>query len=217
MNLVDRIKNILLSPRTEWPKIAGEAATVQSLYVGYILVLAAIAPLALLIRSGGVAIAAAIAQYVIALVITYLMALIVDTLAPTFNGTKDFTQSLKLVAYSYTAPWVAGDLPAARRHDRRPDRAHRRDLRLVYVLSGRAGAEEMSAGKGRRLHDRRRALRHRAGDRARRRADVRACSAARWPVRDSEWCAERRRRERGACAPARSNLARRQALPVGLV
>jgi hypothetical protein len=47
MNLVDRIKNILLSPRTEWPKIAGETATVQSLYVGYILVLAAIAPAAL--------------------------------------------------------------------------------------------------------------------------------------------------------------------------
>ena len=108
MNLVDRVKNILLSPRTEWPKIAGEAATAQSLYTGYILILAAIAPIALLIRSGGAAIAAALAQYVVALVITYLLALIVDVLAPTFNGTKDFTQSLKLVAYSYTAPWIAG-------------------------------------------------------------------------------------------------------------
>ena len=173
MNLVDRVKNILLSPRTEWPKIAEEAATVQSLYVGYILVLAAIAPLALLIRTGGVAIAAAIAHYAIALVITYLMALIVDTLAPTFNGTKDFTQSLKLVAYSYTAPWVAGVF-----------------LLLGGTIGGLIGliaaiyawytfylgvpvAEEVSAGKGRRLHDRRRALRHRAGDRARRRADVR--------------------------------------------
>lgn len=108
MNLVDRVKNILLSPRTEWPTIAAEAATVQSLYTGYILILAAIAPIALLIRSGGAAIAAAIAQYVVALVIIYLLALIVDALAPTFNGTKDFTQSLKLVAYSYTAPWIAG-------------------------------------------------------------------------------------------------------------
>jgi hypothetical protein len=108
MNLVDRVKNILLSPRTEWPKIAGEAATVQSLYTGYILILAAIAPIALLIRSGGAAIAAAIAQYIVALVIIYLLALIADALAPTFNGTKDFTQSLKLVAYSYTAPWIAG-------------------------------------------------------------------------------------------------------------
>jgi cell division protein FtsX len=54
------------------------------------------------------AIAAAIAQYIVALVIIYLLALIADALAPTFNGTKDFTQSLKLVAYSYTAPWIAG-------------------------------------------------------------------------------------------------------------
>jgi hypothetical protein len=108
MNLIDRVKNILLSPRTEWPKISDEAATVQSLYGGYIVILAAIAPLALLIRTGGIAIAAAVAHYAIALVIAYVMALIVDALAPTFNGTKDFTQSLKLVAYSYTAPWVAG-------------------------------------------------------------------------------------------------------------
>ncbi|MGH8714588.1 MAG: Yip1 family protein, partial [Casimicrobiaceae bacterium] len=108
MNLVDRVKNILLTPKTEWPKIADEAATTQSLYTGYVVILAAIAPLALLIHSGGIAIAMVVVQYVIALVITFLMALIVDALAPTFGGAKDFTQSLKLVAYSYTAPWVAG-------------------------------------------------------------------------------------------------------------
>ena len=38
----------------------------------------------------------------------YLMALIVDALAPTFGGEKNFMQSLKLVAYSYTAAWLAG-------------------------------------------------------------------------------------------------------------
>ena len=108
MKLVDRVKNILVSPRTEWIKIAEEAATPQSIYVPYVLILAAIAPLALLIRSGGAAIAAAIAQYVIALVITFVVALIVDALAPTFGGSKDFTASLKMVAYSYTAPWIAG-------------------------------------------------------------------------------------------------------------
>ena len=30
MNLVDRVKNILVSPQTEWPKIAEETATTQS-------------------------------------------------------------------------------------------------------------------------------------------------------------------------------------------
>ena len=42
MNLFERVKNILLQPRNEWPKIASETATVQSLYAGYILILAAI-------------------------------------------------------------------------------------------------------------------------------------------------------------------------------
>ena len=40
--LIARAKNILLTPKTEWPVIAGEAETVQSLYLNYILVLAAI-------------------------------------------------------------------------------------------------------------------------------------------------------------------------------
>ena len=44
MTIVDRVKNILIAPKTEWPVIAGETATVQSLYTGYILILAAIGP-----------------------------------------------------------------------------------------------------------------------------------------------------------------------------
>ena len=46
MALVDRVKNILLTPRTEWSAIAGETATVQGLYTGYIMILAAIGPVA---------------------------------------------------------------------------------------------------------------------------------------------------------------------------
>lgn len=108
MNLIERIKNILLQPKSEWPKIAEETATPQSIYLGYVVILAAIGPLALLILSGGLGIVAAIAHYVIALVVTFLLALIVDALATTFGGEKNFTQSLKLIAYSYTAAWIAG-------------------------------------------------------------------------------------------------------------
>ena len=110
MNLIERVKNILLQPKSEWPKIAEEAATPQSLYLGYVAILAAIGPLAILIRSGGMAIVAAIVQYMIALVVTFLLALIVDALATTFGGEKNFVQSLKLTAYSYTAAWLAGRL-----------------------------------------------------------------------------------------------------------
>jgi hypothetical protein len=105
VNLITRVKNILLEPKAEWPQIAAETATPQSIYVGYVVILAAIAPLAMLIR---MSIVGAVVQYVIALAVTFLMALIVDALAPTFGGEKNFVQSLKLVAYSYTAAWVAG-------------------------------------------------------------------------------------------------------------
>ncbi|HET9763200.1 MAG TPA: YIP1 family protein, partial [Casimicrobiaceae bacterium] len=106
MNLVDRIKGILIEPRNEWPKIAAEPATVQSLYTGWIMILAAIGPIALLLSLHSIQFA--IAQYVLSLIITFVLALIVDALAPAFGGTKDFVASLKLTAYSYTAAWLAG-------------------------------------------------------------------------------------------------------------
>ncbi len=108
MGLVERVKNILLAPKTEWPKIAEETATTQSIFVGYVLILAAIGPVALAIR-GGVPIAAgAVLSYVLALGVVFVVTLIADALAPSFGGEKNFVQSLKLVAYSYTAAWIAG-------------------------------------------------------------------------------------------------------------
>src|SRR5678815_5205612 len=106
MNLVDRIKGILVEPRSEWVKIAAEPATAQSLYTGWIMILAAIGPIALLLAMHSIQFA--IAQYVLALISTFLLALIVDWLAPTFGGSKDFIASLKLIAYSYTAAWLSG-------------------------------------------------------------------------------------------------------------
>ena len=89
MNLVDRVKNILLSPKTEWPTIAGEATTTQALYTGYIMILAAIGPIAMLLRSMVVGAAGAIVSYLIALIMIYIVALIVDALAATFGGEKN--------------------------------------------------------------------------------------------------------------------------------
>ena len=106
MNLGDRLKGILLEPRDEWVKIAAEPATVQSLYTGWIMILAAIGPIALLVSVHSLQIA--IAQYVLSLIITFVLALIVDALAPSFGGRKDFVASLKLTAYGYSVAWLAG-------------------------------------------------------------------------------------------------------------
>jgi hypothetical protein len=106
MNLVERIKGIVMDPRNEWVRIAPEPATVQSLYTGWIMILAAVGPIAMLIAMHPIRFA--IAQYVLSLIITFVLAVIVDALAPSFGGTKDFIASLKLTAYSYTIAWLAG-------------------------------------------------------------------------------------------------------------
>ena len=49
MALVDRLKGILLEPKNEWPKIAAETATPQSIYANWVCIFAAIGPLALLL------------------------------------------------------------------------------------------------------------------------------------------------------------------------
>jgi hypothetical protein len=124
MNLVDRAKRILLSPATEWPVIDAEVTTPARLYTGYIMPLAAIGPIAQVIGYSvfgitvpglgtyrvplGSAVTSALVGYLLALAGTYVLALIVDGLAPTFNGQRSQLQALKLVAYSSTAAWVAG-------------------------------------------------------------------------------------------------------------
>lgn len=109
MALVDRLKGILLEPKNEWPKIAAEAATPQSIYVNWVLIFAAIGPLALLLAGGaGGGAKFAVGMYIMALVITFILALVIDAIAPSFGGTKDFVAALKLSAYSYTAAWLAG-------------------------------------------------------------------------------------------------------------
>ena len=46
-------------------------------------------------------------SYALSLVGIFILALIVDALAPTFGGQKSQVQALKTVAYAYTASWIA--------------------------------------------------------------------------------------------------------------
>ena len=122
--LIERVRLLLTSPRSEWPVIAAEPATVGSLYTGYILLLAAIPPLCNFLKTtligydplglgafrvgASAGLGMAIVGYGLSLVLIYVVALIIDALAPTFGGQKDRIQALKTAAYSYTAAWVAG-------------------------------------------------------------------------------------------------------------
>lgn len=121
--LVARVKAILMTPKTEWDVIEAEPATVGGLYRNYILILAALPVIAGLIGTVvfgvnlmGVtyrtpvseAIPAAVLQYVGAVAGIYILALIIDFLAPNFGGTPNRIQALKVAAYSATASWLAG-------------------------------------------------------------------------------------------------------------
>jgi hypothetical protein len=124
MNLVQRVKGILLSPRTEWPIIDAEPTTPAELYRSYIIPLAAIGPIAQIIGYSvfgitvpfvgtyrvpiGSAISSALVAYILSLAATYVLALIIDALAPTFTAQRSQIQALKVAAYSSTASWVAG-------------------------------------------------------------------------------------------------------------
>jgi len=126
--IIERLKNILLTPKVEWPVIAAEPATTASLYKNYLLWLAAIpavlgfidatvfgysVPFMGSFRIGiGAALQGAVVSYVMTLVGVFVFSLIVNALAPTFGGTKDSVQALKAVAYASTASLVIGGVAA---------------------------------------------------------------------------------------------------------
>lgn len=118
-DIVGRVQRLLLSPKSEWDVIDGEAVEPQSLVTGYIAPLAAIPAVATVIGWGilgagpvklgfGTALTMAATQYVLAIVFVFVFAFIIDALAPTFGAQKNFNQALKVSAYSATAGWVAG-------------------------------------------------------------------------------------------------------------
>lgn len=125
MGIVDRVKNICLSPNTEWPVIAGEAATPGGLVTGYALPLMAIGAIAGFIGGSiigysvfgstfrtpiGAGIVGLCLMIVMGLIGLFLLAFLINALAPTFGGQQNFTQAMKVAVYSYTPAWVAGVL-----------------------------------------------------------------------------------------------------------
>jgi hypothetical protein len=121
--LIARVKAILMTPKTEWPIIAAEPATVADLYKNYIVWLAAIPVVCKFIKGSfigygafgiyyrtpiGAGITGMIIGYALTLALVYVVALIVDALAPTFSGQKSQVQALKAVAYAWTASWIGG-------------------------------------------------------------------------------------------------------------
>lgn len=126
MNLIERVKNITLTPKSEWEVVSIEPTTNAALYKGYIIPLSAIGPIASFIGLSIVGISlpfvgthrvpllsglsSTLVSFVFGLVAIYLLALLINALAPTFGGVKNQMQALKVAAFSCTPAWVASIL-----------------------------------------------------------------------------------------------------------
>jgi hypothetical protein len=117
MQLIERVKAILLTPRTEWPVIEQERSTMSDLYIKYVAILAAIPEVAHIIGqslvgaarvSFGSLLLRAVASYLVTLAMVYIIGGVIDLLAPRFGGKKNFPNAMKLSVYSYTPLWLAG-------------------------------------------------------------------------------------------------------------
>jgi hypothetical protein len=120
MNLVERAKNIITSPKTEWEAIANEEPNVQQILIGYVLPLALIPTIATIIGWGAIGIlgftsftygiALGLVQLINAFLSVLITSFVIDALATSFGSTKNFGRAVQLVAYSLTPVWVFGIL-----------------------------------------------------------------------------------------------------------
>jgi hypothetical protein len=123
MNLAARVRNILFSPRSEWPVIEREFGEPVHLFLKYVAILALIPALAGFIGASfiGVKVSVgtirlpilpslvnAVISYLLTFVLVYVTALVVDALTHYFGGRRNFTNALKLSVYSFTPVWLVG-------------------------------------------------------------------------------------------------------------
>jgi hypothetical protein len=118
MRLISRAAGILLRPKDEWPRIKEESLSASKFFSSYVLVLAAVPSISHFIRFGlvgyrvpfggwyrlgiGNALFRAVLVYGLTLASVYVLALVINALAPAFKSTKDPDKAMKLAAYTMT-------------------------------------------------------------------------------------------------------------------
>lgn len=123
MDIVARAKAITLNPAATWPVIEAESHDVKSLYVPYLLILAAIPAICTFIGMSIIGIggfgfsmripvvsglAMMVTTYILSLAMTFGMGWLISTLAPTFGGQSNLIQGLKIAVFGATPMMLAG-------------------------------------------------------------------------------------------------------------
>jgi hypothetical protein len=120
MNLIQRVKNIILTPKTEWSAIAQEKQSMTTVITSYVIPLVLVGAVATFIGYGliginyglirmsgmGWGIRMAVIQVCSAIIGVIITAYAVDALAPSFGSEKNINKSAQLVAYGYTPAFI---------------------------------------------------------------------------------------------------------------
>jgi hypothetical protein len=121
--LIDRASGIILRPRQTWAAIARESTPSRQVFTGYVTILASVNPVCSAIgrlvfgeRMLGAVYRAptigvlieAVVGYGLALGSVWILALLIEQLAPPFGAVKDRAAAFRIAAYSSTAGWLAG-------------------------------------------------------------------------------------------------------------
>jgi hypothetical protein len=124
MNLMARVKAILVDPAAAWLQIEKDLGDAAWLLRHYVAALALISPLAGFVGAALIGVvmpggalaraslfngaAGAIFGYVMSCATVLVLGLIIVLLAPLFGGQRDFNSAFKLAVYSFTPVWIAG-------------------------------------------------------------------------------------------------------------
>jgi len=123
MNLVERAKGIMFKPSETWAVVKNEQTTIKELFVSYAAILAIIPAVAAFMGMSLIGtsmlgihfripfiagLVHMIVSYVLSLVGVYVVAFIIDALAPSFNSRKDILSATKVAVFAFTPAWVGG-------------------------------------------------------------------------------------------------------------
>lgn len=121
-----RVKNLIVSPKTEWEQISREENDIRTIALKYLIVLALIPAVCTFIgysvfgykiplmgyvgSSLSMAFRQALVSYISSLAGAALAAVVINLLAPSFSSQQNGGRAFALVVYSYVPMYVAGVL-----------------------------------------------------------------------------------------------------------
>jgi hypothetical protein len=116
------MRNIVWTPKTEWPVIEAEPTSVAQLYTGYVMPMAAFAAAMSFIRMSVIGVSLpfggtlrtspasglvfCVVTFLLSLIGLYLVGLTINMLAPMFRAARNQRQALKTAAYALTPAWL---------------------------------------------------------------------------------------------------------------